>query len=209
MTGGETMLAFFSGRLRVSPFALVLLLIIAFSPDAPIFYLALVFAALHEIGHLLALHRLGARLLCLSVYPFGADMRADLSSLSYRAEILCALAGPFASLAAALLLLPILHCFKNVYILSSILSNLLFFAVNILPVRGLDGGRALLALLLSKLDYQTAYKAFDAVSTVSFGILCLGALYLVWASGYNLSLVFICIYLFMSEFVKGRRCFGE
>ena len=135
-------------------------------------------------------------------------MRADLSHLSYRAEILCALAGPLVSLSAALLLLPIFTHFKNVYILSSILSNFLFFAVNILPVRGLDGSRVLLAFLLSRFEYSLAYKVFDIVSTASFALLCFLSLCLIVASGYNLSLVFICIYLFISEYVKGRKCFS-
>ena len=202
------MLTFFSGRIRISPFALLLLIIIAFSPDAPLFYLALAFAALHEIGHILAMKRLGARVDCLSIYPFGADIRADLSHLSYRAEILCTLAGPLVSLSAALLFLLLLPHFRNVYILSSAVSNFLFFAVNILPVRGLDGSRVLLAFLLSKLEYPLAYKIFDIISTASFALLCFLSLCLIVASGYNLSLVFICIYLFMSEFVKVRSCFA-
>ena len=49
------MLKFFSGRLLVSPFSLVLLLIMSLSPDAPFLFIALFFALLHELGHLFAM----------------------------------------------------------------------------------------------------------------------------------------------------------
>ena len=87
---------------------------------------------------------------------------------------------------------------------SAVVVNFLFFILNIMPVRGLDGGRALLSFLLLRLDYTVACNVFSAVSTVAFGIICAGAFALIYYTGYNLSLIFICTYLFLSEYVKGK-----
>lgn len=200
------MLSFFGGRIRVSPFALVLALIIAFSPDAPFYIVALIVAAVHEAGHLFAMKRLGAKALCLSIYPFGADIRAKNGALSYRGELVCALSGPLASLLTALPLLAVTFVLPNAYTLSAAVSSLAFFAVNILPAKGLDGGRALLAGLLMHLELSAAYRVFGIVSTVFFAVLCTLAFALLAVSGYNLSLIFICTYLLFSEFVRSKAC---
>ena len=70
-------------------------------------------AALHELGHLLVLRLLGARVRELRVSVFGAELMTSAARLSYPGEIAAVLAGPAVNLLCAL------------------------------PVRPLDGGRAL------------------------------------------------------------------
>lgn len=58
-------------------------------------------AALHELGHLLVLRLLGARVRELRVSVFGAELMTSAARLSYPGEIAAVLAGPAVNLLCA------------------------------------------------------------------------------------------------------------
>ena len=93
-------------------------------------------AALHELGHLTALKLLGGRVTALRLSVFGAEMRVDGAGLSYGKELAAVLAGPLTNLLAGLVLA---WCGCP----AAAGAHLVLCAFNLLPVRPLDGGRAL------------------------------------------------------------------
>lgn len=93
-------------------------------------------AAIHEGGHWLALRLLGAKILGLRIGVLGAVLETDSRGLSYGGELIAVLAGPGANLAAALVLTAL-----DREMLAG--AHLVLGAFNLLPVRPLDGGRAL------------------------------------------------------------------
>lgn len=198
------MIRLFGSKVYISIFALILIATMAFSADAPILYIALSCAFLHELGHITVMRLFRADIAKVSIYPFGADIRADTSHLGYGAEALVALAGPLVSAVLALIFFITAKVLPNIYFFAAAITNLLFFAVNIFPVKGLDGGRILLSLLLMRFDFSMAYTIFYFISAASFGVLCAFSLAILYFSGYNLSLVLICIYLYISEYSKQK-----
>ena len=196
------MIAFFKGKLRISVFVPILVAVISLSSDAQFFYVAMLSALMHETAHFVAMKMCGARFLRISLDPFGADIGADTSRLSYKSEIVVFLSGPLMNFVLALLSLLFYFSFKGMLVLAFCISNIIFFFVNILPVRGLDGARVLFCLLCECFDSDRAGKIYDAVTTIFFGVLCAIALLLLFLSEYNLSLVFICCYLFISEYIR-------
>lgn len=199
------MIRVFGSKLYISVFALMIAAILVFSVDATFFYIAIAGALIHELAHVAAMKKLGAKILRIFVYPFGADIKADTSQLSYRAEMVVAAAGPAASFLLSLLSYIIYSRTDMVLFLAAALSNFVFFAVNILPVRGLDGGRILISVLMLHCSDEHAYKLYDMISTAAFGFLCLLSLVFLYLSGYNISLVFVCAYLFISGYTK-QKC---
>lgn len=96
-------------------------------------------AAIHEMGHCLVLRCLGGTWGRLRLGVLGAVLEVDGKRLSYGGELLCVLAGPGANLLCALLLAVL----KQERWTAVMGANLVLCAFNLLPLRPLDGGRAL------------------------------------------------------------------
>ena len=152
-------------KIRITPGAILLLLILAFSRS--LFFAASLLAALfHECGHLLAARLLGIRIALLELDLGGARLYPARIIRSYRAEGLLAAAGPFFSLLLALLLTgrssPLAAALR-----AATLSLALF---NLLPIEGFDGGRMLCALLASFLPEEGVRSL---LSITSYAVLLL------------------------------------
>ena len=145
-----------------------------------IFWVALA-GVLHEWGHWMALTLLGGRLRALRLTAVGAEMELDdRCPLSYPREAAAALAGPAVSLSTAWLAAKAgWHLFSGI--------NLSLGALNLLPIRALDGGRALFCALASRRP-QLADRAVGAASVLLSGAL-LGLGWAAWRGWGNLTLL--------------------
>ena len=114
-------------------------------------------AVFHECGHLLALVCLRdtQQKLCFGVYGMRIE-RAETTRLSYAKELLCAAAGPAANVLLALLLL--LWRGGSARARRGVQINLLLAAFNLTPIRPLDGGAILYALLCRRFLPDEAQK---------------------------------------------------
>lgn len=122
--------------IRFQPSALILMaaLILLLPLD---WLLAAVFAAaVHEVGHMVAIKAFGRHPVSISVGMLGATIHTG--PLSNRAEFLCASAGPVASL----MLLFLCRVFPKLA-----LCGLMQGLFNLIPLHPLDGGRMLYCLL--------------------------------------------------------------
>ena len=97
-------------------------------------------ALLHELGHLAVLGLLGGRVTGLRISVFGAELTTDAARLSYPREIAAVLAGPGVNLLCGLLLAG-----HHAWVAAGAHLSLCLF--NLLPVRPLDGGRALYLII--------------------------------------------------------------
>ena len=125
-------------------------------------------AAWHEFGHLLALRLCGGEARQLRVGMLGAVIEVR-GAMGYGQELASALAGPLANLLAAAIL-------GRMGCTTAAGANGVLCAFNLLPVRPLDGGRALY-LLLGWVGISTALAAAS------------GTAWLVWRTGGSLWLL--------------------
>lgn len=111
----------------------------------------------HEAGHLLLLILCRVPVQGIRFRAWGAVLLTE--ETSYQKELLCALAGPAASIAlGAALMRSFPHC---------AVISFLFAAVNLLPLYPLDGGRALRCLLLLLLSQETAERILKGITILT------------------------------------------
>lgn len=150
-----------SAALTVSPSALVLLAAFLLLSRGLTLPAALLSAALcHELAHVLTLHALHTPPRRLTLSATGAELYVpDLHRLSYGGELLAVAAGPGCNLLLwALLSLtgwPPLAPFAG--------AHLILGALNLLPVRPMDGGRLLWLLTALCTEPYTADRVAYAV----------------------------------------------
>ena len=99
-------------------------------------------AAVHELGHWAVLRMLGAEVTGFRLGVLGAVLETDSRRLPYGGELAAVLAGPAGNLLAAFLLTVLGKGRWS----AAVGANLVLCAFNLLPIRPLDGGRALYLL---------------------------------------------------------------
>lgn len=128
-------------------------------------------AAVHELGHVLALVAVGGRAECFTLTALGGDLRLA-AGLSYARELPVALAGPVSSLALAWVLAA-----RGFFLTAGISLALGLF--NLLPLGPLDGGRAvacLCGLCLPPLGAERVERLCSAAALgalLALGVICL------------------------------------
>lgn len=130
----------------------------------------LLFSSLHEIGHIAALMLVGGKVSRLTLSFYGLALKYD-TKLSNIREIIVILFGPLVNLI--------------LYIILKDDINLILFALNILPIYPLDGGRIIKILLPD---------ASRIISIVSLIIVTVFSVYLIIVY-HSFSMILISVYL--------------
>lgn len=139
-------------------------------------------AALHELGHLAALYIAGGRARRLRLTVFGASLETDAAHLSYPAELAVTLAGPAMNLLCCAGL-------SAAGAWTAAGAHLALGAFNLLPVRPLDGGRAIDTAASWLAGPAAGERAAARVGGVCALTLGLGAVWLMARTGGSLWLL--------------------
>lgn len=144
-------------RIDLKIFILVILFFI--TNQIKIYAMIMVFAIIHEFGHLFAGILLGMKPSKIEIKPFGVSMDFDITRKDYHIKIgkgnlleikkiFVALAGPITNvfIMIILMLYPIFN-FKESDKMIMIFSNITLIIFNILPMYPLDGGRILKSMI--------------------------------------------------------------
>ena len=146
----------------------------------------------HEAAHFLTAGALGVPLSSVRIGAWGVRTAFDYSSASAGKEIAVLVSGPAASIAAALAMIktPLTDVPGGVYF---VLSSFALGAVNLLPVRGLDGGAILSAAVGRFVLPDRAWRICRAASR-TFTFLFWGVAAAAQAAGFSWSLLLLSLY---------------
>lgn len=164
---------------------------------------AVLFSLFHEIGHLAAMITLGNPPQSVAFELTGINIkRTEQTGVSLTREIIIALAGPFLNLILFLLFV-LIYCQNGsdkAFNAASV--NLIFMIFNLLPVKGLDGGKVLYYSVSQLFSYKSA-KIFLALSSVIFILLMFSyGAYVLYVTRYNFTMLIIALMLSLSMFSK-------
>lgn len=184
-----------------------------------IYITLMIFAIIHELGHLLMGVILGFKTEEIKLSPVGLQIKFKVNSEEYSIQInkgnsLCikraiiALAGPITNLAIAVIVIilgKINMNLQNTYIYQILIySNFLIAMFNLIPIYPMDGGRVLNEIIRLFCGNKVAYKITYIVSkTVLIVLTAVSSVLILYI--HNISIVIILAYLWYLEIMEIRR----
>lgn len=164
-------------RVRLRPGFVALVCAGIYFGSARLLGIFLLAALAHELGHIAMAKLLGLHIHALTLSAQGAELELLEEHTSFYKDMLLCLSGPMVNLlwvggCAAIKGSPLF-----------LGANLLLGAFNLLPVRPLDGGNALYALLSCLTDWQTAQRVTGGISLLFSVVVTVAGLLLFCAEG--------------------------
>lgn len=164
---------------------------------------AVVFSLLHETGHIAAMTALGNAPLSVSLELTGINIgRRQETGISLIREIIIALAGPFANLILFVFLMLIYLQNGSVKCFNASCVNLILMTFNLLPVKGLDGGKVLYYFVSKFFSFKTANIILRCSSAVFILFMLLYGGYLLYITRSNFTMLIIALMLTLTMFSK-------
>lgn len=197
-------------KFYISPTFLLSFLFSFFAGNGYLFLLYTLSVFMHELMHIIVAEKLGYSLHKFELSILGASMKLESESFYGMDELKIAIAGPLFNLCLFIFLVGSWWTFPVLYnyTFDFAIVNLFVFALNILPIFSLDGGRILVSLLSVKLDRKKCVKIVRNIGLV-FAIMFFILFIISFFVNFNFSLGVISIFLFISctsagktEFVK-------
>ena len=190
-------------RLEIEPAAAVLLVSLLLTDRSHLALAALIAAAVHECGHLIAARALSVPVRSLRFHLLGAGLVPGGRLLSYGEEFLLCIAGPLASLFFAALPAPFWASSPFAAALSC--ASLVLGMLNLLPIRAFDGGRMLESAVSARFSPAVSDAVLTVTSLVFLFLLWATAVYFLLRAGGGLSLWCFSMSLFSRFFAALKR----
>lgn len=155
-------------RIKINLQIFIFIIVFILTKQIEIYTYLMIFAFIHELGHLFTGLFLGLKPETLKIMPFGISIIFQTyrkGKKIYLKKFLIALAGPSINVIIATLG-TLLEWQANV-----IYANLLIAIFNLLPIYPLDGGRILKALLSIRYPYNICQDLVIKISNITMIIL--------------------------------------
>ena len=206
-------------RLKIDLKIFLFLFLFLLTSQIEMYIILMIFAIIHELGHLVAGLILKFKPEEVKLTPVGLQIRFKIDSREYNEKIkearslnikkaIIALAGPLTNLIIAVVTIIIGYFnanIQNTYIYQIIIyANFLIAMFNLIPIYPMDGGRLLNELLKIFIGNKKAYKTTYIVSKTILILLTAVASILVLYI-HNIAIVIILAYLWYLEVIEIRR----
>lgn len=193
----------------------IVVLIFLLTRQLEIYFVIMLFAILHEFGHLVTGVILGFRPRKIEVLPVGVCACFDMNLKNYNKKFKCAnmlalkkiiiaVSGPITNFIIAFVCYFFEISLFNISTEFIVFSNLLIGFFNLIPIYPLDGGRIIKGILHIITGLKNSYKYTNILSNVTVIFLTIissiAILYLK-----NISILLILIYLWVMVIMENKR----
>ena len=190
-------------RFRIDLKIFIFLIIFYFTKQIEIYAMIMLFALIHELGHLLAGILMGMKPEKIELMPFGVSISFKIKVEEYNKKIkkgnmleikkiLVALAGPLTNFIIIIIASNInIDLFKALII---IYTNFLIMIFNLLPIYPLDGGRILKGILHINFGIRKSEFYTNIISKITVAIITILSSVLILYI-HNIAIALIDMYL--------------
>lgn len=203
-------------RFRIDLKIFILLILFYFTKQIKLYAFIMIFALIHELGHLLAGILLGMKPEKLEIMPLGVSIGFKIYPKEYNKKIkkgnmleikkiIVAMAGPITNFIIILITYNInLEVVKSFII---IYTNILIMIFNLLPIYPLDGGRILKGIIHINKGKRKAEKYINYISKITTIIItAISSILILYIQNISIFLIDIYIwYLIIKEDSKYKR----
>lgn len=189
-------------KISIHPLFFALGILSAFFGGLGTFAICVLTALLHECGHIFYAQTLGYSCKKISLMPYGASALFQIDGISYKDEIILALAGPLTNALVCVACAGLWWFFPQTYAFTDLImqANLAMLAVNVLPAHPLDGGRVLACALKPFVGEKVASIVLKCVAVA----VAVGLIVAYFTFIKNASLLILCTFLIFSCFERGN-----
>ena len=190
-------------RFRIDLKIFIFLILFYFTKQIEIYAMIMIFAIIHEIGHLLAGLLMGMKPEKIEIMPFGVSISFKINVKEYNKKIkkgnrleikkmIVALAGPITNFIIILITSNLkIDLIKSMLI---IYTNFLIMIFNLLPIYPLDGGRILKIILHIILGKRKSEKYTNIISKITVIVItAISSILILYV--HNISIFLIDMYL--------------
>ncbi len=192
-------------QIRINLQIFLFIIIFALTHQIEIYGWVMLFAFIHELGHMLAGILLKLKPKSLNFMPFGISIvfeTYEYKKLIEVKKIIIALAGPLTNLVICLIT-AFLHINSRTKELI-MYSNILIAIFNLIPLYPLDGGRILKGLIRLKYEEMVADGKVNKISNILIIILTMVASIMILYLK-NIAILFILIYLWVIVINENKK----
>lgn len=187
------------GRVKIHPSSVIFAAVLVLLNGSTLCLVPFAAALSHELGHLIMMRLCSCRADSFELTLFGAEISAVMWNLGTLRAVAVYAAGAAANLISAACVTALFTHTAAAELFTA--CSISLAAVNMLPIRSLDGG-CIVEAILYKISPLHAHTVLSAISAVTIVILWLVSVYLILLFNANISLLIFCIYLFATLFLR-------
>ncbi len=198
---------------------ILFILLFCFTSQVEMYVLLMIFAMIHELGHLCAGLILGFKLQEISITPFGMKIEFKPQCEEYNTKVgkgsclaikrgIVAIAGPLTNFVIICIMIIAMSLNSELLInpiaTTIIYSNFLIAIFNLIPIYPLDGGRIVKEILHIKFGLQESHAYTYKISQISIiALTVISSILIIYIQ--NISVLIILAYLWGLMLVERKR----